>query len=168
MVSLQTHFLSIYYGTVPCNFCPFFVTFLQLVNIEPLRISPVHRWRSPVVKSIKRNSLVVKWETPYSPVHMNAALHPRSMSLSARHSPVITLFLHSPSAGGTLSVAVRRRVLAAFYRSVVGTLWDLPAPAKNDQMINGQCTLCSMSLTLYDLKGCTVRGFLSFCGFFLV
>ena len=26
------------------------------------------------MKSIELNSLVVKWETPYSPVHMNAAL----------------------------------------------------------------------------------------------
>ena len=45
-----------------------------MVNIALLRKSPVHKWWSTVVKSVEHNSPVVKWETPYSPVHMNAAL----------------------------------------------------------------------------------------------
>ena len=66
-------FLSIYYGILFCNFCPFSEIFAQVVNIEPLRKSPVHMWHSPVVKSVKRNSPVVKWETLHSPGHVNAA-----------------------------------------------------------------------------------------------
>ena len=48
--------------------------FSRVVNFKPLRKSLVHRWCSAVVKLIEDNSRVVKWETPYSPVHMNAAL----------------------------------------------------------------------------------------------
>ena len=54
-------FLSIYNETLPCNFCLFCALFFHV---------PVHRWCSSVVKSIKCNSTVVKWETPYSPVHI--------------------------------------------------------------------------------------------------
>ena len=45
-----------------------------MVNIEPLIKSPVHRWCSSVLKPVEHNSPVVKRDTPYSPVHMNAAL----------------------------------------------------------------------------------------------
>ena len=39
MVSLQTY-LSIYYGTLPCNFCPFStISFSHVVKIEQLRNS---------------------------------------------------------------------------------------------------------------------------------
>ena len=47
----------------------------QVVNIKPLRKSPVNRWCSLVVKSMEHNSPIVKWETPHSPVHMNAVLY---------------------------------------------------------------------------------------------
>ena len=71
---ITNKFLLIYYGTLPCNCCPFSTFFLiQVVDIEPLRKYPVHRWFSPVVMSIEHNLPVVNCETPYSPVHMNAA-----------------------------------------------------------------------------------------------
>ena len=74
MLSLQTYFgqfiMEPYLSTC-FHFLPFFS---QVVNIEPFRKSPVHKWYSPVVKSIEHNSPVMKWETPCSPVHMNAAL----------------------------------------------------------------------------------------------
>ena len=49
----------------------------QMVNMDLHSKSPVHRWCSWVVKSIERNSPVMKRETPRSPVHMNTALIPQ-------------------------------------------------------------------------------------------
>ena len=54
------------------SLCCYF--FSQVANIELLKTTPVHRLCSPVVKSIECKSLVVKWETLYSLVHMDAAL----------------------------------------------------------------------------------------------
>ena len=83
-------FWSIYYGTLPCNRCPFSTIFLQVLNMDLHRKSQVHRWCSPVVKSIEHNSPVVKWETLYLPVHMNAV----QFSLPDCSDTVLLIFIH--------------------------------------------------------------------------
>ena len=75
MVSLQTYFCQFIQEPCLATFLQFAPFFSQVVNMDLHIKSPIHMWCSPVLKSIERNSLLVKWEAPYSPVHVNAELY---------------------------------------------------------------------------------------------
>ena len=51
---------------LPFNVSPFATIFSQVVKISSSQV---------VFTSCESNSLVVKWKTPYSPIHMNAAFN---------------------------------------------------------------------------------------------
>ena len=67
MVSLQTYFCQ----SIIELALQLLTIFRHFFTIGEYQKTPVHRWCSPAVKSIKHNSPVVKWEN--SQVHMKEA-----------------------------------------------------------------------------------------------